>query len=57
MLDLIKGFNDSLRCYLSITFREENGTFRSIDEIQKVSGIGPVTVEKIKDFITVDELP
>jgi competence protein ComEA len=40
-----------------ITFREENGPFTSIDEIQKVSGIGPVTFENIKDFITVEQLP
>jgi len=38
-----------------IAFREENGSFTSIEEIQKVSGIGPVTFENIKDFITVDE--
>lgn len=37
-----------------ITFREENGSFTSIEEIQKVSGIGPVTFENIKSFITVD---
>ena len=38
-----------------ITLREENSPFTSIEEIQKVSGIGPVTFENIKDFITVDE--
>ena len=40
-----------------ITFREENGPFTSIEEIQKVSGIGPATFEKIKDYITVDDVP
>ena len=38
-----------------ITFREEYGPFSSIEEIQKVPGIGPVTFEKIKDFLTVGE--
>jgi len=33
------------------------GLFTSIEEIQKVFGIGPVKFEKIKDFITVDEPP
>lgn len=40
-----------------ITFREENGPFSSIVEIQKVSGIGPAKFEKIKEYITVDEQP
>lgn len=40
-----------------ILFREENGLFTSIEEIQKVFGIGPVKFEKIKDFITVDQQP
>ena len=38
-----------------ISFREEYGPFKSIEEIQKVSGIGPVKFENIRDFITVDE--
>ncbi len=38
-----------------IAFQEENGPFTSIEEIQKVSGIGPVPFENIKDFITVHE--
>lgn len=35
-----------------IDYRQENGPFTSIDEIQDVSGIGPVKYEQIKDLIT-----
>jgi len=36
-----------------IQYRLENGPFKEIEEIQEVSGIGPVTFERIKPFITV----
>lgn len=35
------------------TYREENGSFKSIDEIKEVTGIGDSTFENIKDFISV----
>jgi competence protein ComEA len=40
-----------------ITFRDQNGSFTDIVEIQKVSGIGPATFDKIKDHITVVDQP
>ena len=40
-----------------ISFRDQNGPFSDIVEIQKVSGIGPATFEKIKDYITVVDQP
>ena len=36
-----------------ITYREENGGFKSIDDIKNVSGIGDALFEKIKEFITI----
>lgn len=36
-----------------IEYRQENA-FQIIEDIQKVSGIGPATFEKLKDFITVE---
>lgn len=36
-----------------LQYREENGLFLSIEDIQQVSGIGPATFEKIKDLIIV----
>lgn len=35
-----------------IEYREKNGGFKKIEEIQKVSGIGKATFEKIKDEIS-----
>lgn len=37
-----------------IEYRDANGPFPNIEAIQNVPGIGPVTFEKIKDFITVE---
>jgi len=36
-----------------ISYREENGDFKTIEDLKKVSGIGEKTFEKLKDFITV----
>lgn len=36
-----------------IKYREENGNFNSIEDIQKVSGLGGTIYSKIKDYITV----
>lgn len=36
-----------------VTYREENGPFKSVDELLNVSGIGEKTLEKFKDEIIV----
>jgi len=36
-----------------ISYREENGSFKTIEDLKQVSGIGDKTFEKLKDFITV----
>lgn len=36
-----------------VKYREANGPFKSVDDITKVSGIGPKMLEKIKDEITI----
>ena len=38
-----------------VDYRNENGNFRRIEDLLKVSGIGPGTFEKIKDYITVSD--
>ena len=38
-----------------VDYRLENGPFESIEEIQKVEGIGPVTYDKIKDLISIGD--
>ncbi len=36
-----------------VNYRKENGPFKTISEIQNVSGIGPKTYAQLKDQITV----
>ena len=36
-----------------ISYREEHGPFTSVDELEEVSGIGPATLEEIRDLVTV----
>jgi len=36
-----------------VAYRDQNGAFKSIEEIENVPGIGPKTFESIKEFITV----
>ncbi len=38
-----------------IAYREENGPFKSIEELANVKGIGEATVEKNQDIITVQK--
>lgn len=40
-----------------VEYRNEVGIFYSIQEIQNVNGIGPVTFEKMKNEITVGDVP
>lgn len=40
-----------------IAYRTAHGFFKSIEDILKVDGIGPVTFEQIKDWITIADLP
>jgi competence protein ComEA len=37
-----------------IAYREDKQGFKSIDELQNVTGIGPATFERLKDLITVE---
>lgn len=37
-----------------VEYRAKNGSFHSIDELKKVSGIGDKTFEKLKNRVTVD---
>ena len=37
-----------------IDHRESNGKFMSVDDLKKVSGIGAKTIEKLKEYVTVD---
>jgi competence protein ComEA len=36
-----------------VEYRQTNGSFGTIEDIQNVPGIGPITFEELKDLITV----
>jgi competence protein ComEA len=36
-----------------IDYRKKKGSFKSVDDLQNVSGIGPATVQKLRKDITV----
>jgi competence protein ComEA len=36
-----------------VSYREEHGPFTSVDQLEDVSGIGPVTLGEIRDLVTV----
>lgn len=51
-LETIPGIGPSSALKI-INYREENGKFKSIEDIKNVSGIGDKKYESIKDYITV----
>jgi len=52
-LALIKGIGQA-KARAIVSYREENGEFKSIDELADVRGIGPVIIEKNREFLTVE---
>ncbi len=51
-LEAIPGIGPSTASSI-ISYRKENGKFKSIDEIKNISGIGEAKFEKIKEYICV----
>ncbi|HIB3154617.1 TPA: helix-hairpin-helix domain-containing protein [Enterococcus faecium] len=43
----------SVKAQEIIRFREENGSFQKVEDLQEISGIGEKTVEKLKNFVTI----
>ena len=54
LLEALPGIGEVLAQRI-VDYRSENGPFRRIEDLLKVSGIGAATFEKIKDFITVSD--
>jgi competence protein ComEA len=54
LLEALPGIGEVLAQRI-IDYRSENGPFRIIEDLLKVSGIGPATFENIKDYITVSD--
>jgi len=54
LLEALPGIGEVLAQRI-LDYRSENGPFRRIEDLLKVSGIGTATFEKIKDYITVSD--
>jgi competence protein ComEA len=54
LLEALPGIGEVLAQRI-LDYRSENGSFQRIEDVLKVSGIGPETFENIKDFITVSD--
>ena len=54
LLEALPGIGEVLSQRI-VDYRSENGPFRRIEDLLKVSGIGEATFEHIKDYITVSD--
>jgi competence protein ComEA len=54
LLEALPGIGETLAQRI-IVYRSENGPFRIVEDLLKVSGIGQGTLDKIKDYITVSD--
>jgi competence protein ComEA len=51
-LETLSGIGEVLAATI-VEYREQNGPFASVDDLIDVSGIGPATLEEIRDQVTV----
>jgi len=54
LLEALPGIGET-RAQAIVDYRSENGPFKRIEDLLKVSGTGEATFDKIKDFITVSD--
>lgn len=52
-LELLPGIGPS-KARAIVAHRQKNGQFESIEALLEVNGIGPVTYENLKDYISID---
>lgn len=51
-LEVLPGIGEVLAGTI-VAYRDEHGPFSSVDQLEDVSGIGPVTLEELRDLVTV----
>jgi len=54
LLEALPGIGE-ITARAMVDYRNEHGPFKRAEDLLKVSGIGPATFEKIKDYITVSD--
>ena len=50
-LALLSGIG-AVKAAAIVTYREQNGAFESVEDLTKVSGIGPATIEKNRHLLS-----
>ncbi len=51
-LETLSGIGEVLAATI-VEYRDQNGPFASVDDLMDVSGIGPATLEEIRDQVTI----
>ena len=51
-LETLNGVGEVLAAAI-ITYRDEQGPFTSVEQLEEVPGIGPSTLEEIRDQVTI----
>ena len=51
-LEMVKGLEPA-KAKAIITYRETNGNFKHVDDLDNVKGLGKVSVEKLKEELSV----
>ena len=54
LMSVIKGVGEK-KAEAIIAYRKENGSFKSVDELASVKGIGSAMVEKHRDMLSTSE--
>jgi len=52
-LEAVRGLGPA-KAKAIITYRDENGGFKTLDDLDKVKGFGKATIEKIRGDLTVE---
>ncbi|MDH3694870.1 MAG: ComEA family DNA-binding protein [Gammaproteobacteria bacterium] len=53
LADNIKGVGSKIAAKIT-SYREANGPFATVDELQQVKGVGPKTIEKNRDVLNIE---
>jgi competence protein ComEA len=51
-LEALPGIGEVLAATI-VAYRDEHGPFASVDQLEDVSGIGPSTLEELRDLVTI----
>lgn len=54
-LEALKGIGPA-KAKAIVEYRSQNGLFGSVDDLEKVNGIGPETIKQIRNDVTVGEI-